>query len=102
MSESVRHSGMTMSPKEVDLVREHLRKHVRNMKCEACGETSWTLTGPFTTWPTRVTSPGAPSGGRFLPFVALVCNSCASIRQFALGPILRGAPSKIFGDSYDD
>lgn len=102
MSDDVRHTGLTLSVAEVDMVRAHLREHVPNMKCDACSSSSWTLTGPFTAWPTNRKSPGTPSGGRFLPFVVLVCNKCALMRHFALGPIWKGGPTKIYGDPYDD
>lgn len=100
MSDDVRHTGMALSPEDVERIRAHLNEHVRNMKCEACFSSSWTLTGPYTAWPTKQANPGIPSGGRFLPFVALVCNKCALMRQFALGPI-RNVASKIYGDPYD-
>jgi len=79
-----------LSPEELAIFRDHINRFPASATCPVCGNKAWTIAGVEAS--SNVVGLSTTLEGAVMATLSVVCDRCFYIRQYAWGPISRGAP----------
>lgn len=81
---------MALGDAQFEKLRAHIIKHEKHRDCPVCGNTRWSLDGPFVMQGYRPARGQVPSAieGPALPVAVAICTTCHYVRTFAYLPFV--------------